>query len=417
MQDPQTTPSTPNSTPDRPWIFGLLIAPIAVLSNGLVGGVLSLLLRQHGVSSARQGAIISLLTLPQTIYFLWSPITDFWMRRRYWLIAGAVASAATIVVAFHQPNLASRFTVALMFLSACLCQLVVSSCGGMMGSLHKESSRRAASSYYQAGSLAFGAAAIFILALLADRFSLPTLGWICGALIALPALFALAAPHQDFIETSTFPETRHRIWLEVKTTFFRWEAVPYTLLMIFPMASGSAIGLLPGLATDYGVSAQQVAWMNGLAGALLTAGGAMSATLIPSRFRASISYLILSLINCIPLVILWLGPLHPSTYFLGATLYLFTIGTCYACFTGVVLEFLGVSGKTGSGRYSIINSLGNIPVVYMAYLDGLGSARFGPRGLPGTEAVVGGIGGILLLAWFLTRKPTPTPLDTIPTTT
>jgi Na+-driven multidrug efflux pump len=70
----------------------------------------------------------------------------------------------------------------------------------------------------------------------------------------------------------------------------------------------------------------------------------------------------------------------------------------------VVLEFLGHSGKSGSGRYSIINSLGNVPVLYMLRLDGWGGDKWGARGLAGTEAVVGAVGAAILLAYFLTRK-------------
>ncbi len=391
----------------RPWIFALLIAPVAVLSNGVISGVLSYLLRQQGIGSARGAAIISLLNLPQTIYFLWSPITDFWMLRRNWLILGSVASAALLVVAFHQPNLATSSAVALLFISACLCQLVVASCGGMMGALHVEGTRRRASSFYQAGSLAFGALGIFVLASLAGRYSLGTLGWITAALVSLPALVAFAAPRQDFIETSGLSDAMARLWSEFKATFIRWKAVPYTLTMIFPMASGAAIGLLPGLAVDYGVSGHQVAWMNGLGGAILTAAGALAATVVPAKVRAAVAYLSSGIVNAATLLILGLGPLHPATYFVGATLYLFTIGGCYALFTAVVLEFLGASGKSGSGRYSIINSLGNVPVAYMIFLDGRGYAHWGTRGLSLTEAILGTIGAVILLGWFLTRTGSP----------
>ena len=402
------TPS-PHTT-ERPWTFAFLVAPMAVLSNGVISGVLSYLLRQQGVGSARSASIISLLNLPQVIYFLWSPITDFWILRRTWLVLGAFASAALLVVAFHQPNLASPTAVTLIFLSACLCQLVVASCGGMLGTLHAEATRRRASSFYQSGSLAFGAAAIFVLASLAGKLSLGSLGWITAAFVVLPSLMVLAAPRQDFIQTSGLSQTLTRVWTEFKATFFHWRAIPYTLLMTFPMASGAAIGLLPGLAVDYGVSGHQVAWMNGLAGALLTAAGAMAATLVPARVRAAVAYLSAGLVNAATLAVLWLGPLRPSTYFVGATLYLFTIGACYALFTAVVLEFLGVSGKTGSSRYSIINSLGNVPVAYMILIDGKGYARWGARGLPATEAVLGAIGATVLLAYFLTRKrPTVQP--------
>jgi PAT family beta-lactamase induction signal transducer AmpG len=407
---------------ERPWLFGLLIAPMAVISNGIISGVLSYLLRQQGVGIGRSSEIISLLILPQTIYFLWSPITDFWMRRRTWLIVGAIAAALTMTAAFHGRRLDTPSSVALLFLSACFGQLIVSSCGGMMGTLRNEANRRKASSAYQGGSLGFGALGVFVLASLAARMGMGPLGWIAAALIALPALAAFAAPEQRLphgqeqgIE-QTMKQTWTRIWEEFKETFLCWRAVPYTLLMVFPIGSGAAIGLFPGIAQDYLVSGQHMAWMNGMAGALLMAAGSFAATLVPTRIRASVGYLFICLVNAVTLVALWLGPLRPSTYFIGTTLYLFTIGTCYALFTCVVLEFLGQSGKSGSGRYSIINSLGNIPVAYMTALDGRGGKLWGARGVAGTEAIAGIIGAAILLAYFLTRKPTERPVEVLSST-
>jgi len=389
---------------ERPWIFGLLIAPMAVLANGLFQGALSYLLRQQGVPIERIGEIVGLLILPQTIYFLWSPITDFLLPRRTWLILGSMAGAVTVAIAFRQKNLASPAAVGLMFFGGCLTQLVVSSAGGMMGAVKNERNRRLAGSFYQGGSLAFGALAIYVLTAMAAKVSQGELGWIVAALVGLPSLVALWAPKQEPIVDQRFGETMLRVWREFKGTFLRWKALPYTLCMLFPMASGAAIGLLPGIAQDYGVSGQQVGWMNGLGGALLTAAGALAATLIPARIRATVGYLSLGILNCVTLGVLWLGPQTPVNYFIGVTLYLFTIGTCYAMFTAVILEFLGDSGKSGSGRYAIINSLGNVPVAYMTTLDGWGGKHFGPRGLPGTEAVVGAVGASILLGYFLTRK-------------
>jgi MFS family permease len=461
---------------ERPWLFGLLIAPTAVLSNGLIAGALSYLLRQQGVSIGRSSQIISLLILPQSIYFLWSPVTDFWISRRTWLIVGAMGAALTMAAAFQGGRLDTPSAVALMFLSACFGQLIVASCGGLMGTLHSEVTRRRASAFYQGGSLAFGGLGIYVLATLTEKFSLGPLGWITAAFIAVPSFAAFAVPRPPLEKTedltvariqdsptknrffsgplpiailiivslillvkllgvpffgwiagaivllpilaacavkllpqeqaSALKQTFSCIGYEFKTTFFRWRAVPYTLVMLFPMCSGAAIGLLPGIAQDYGVTGQQMAWMNGIAGALLTAAGSLAATLIPTHVRAPVAYLSVGLINEAMIAILWLGPLRPSTYFLGATLFLFTIGACYSLFTAVVLDFLGKSGKSGCGRYSIINSLGNVPVAYMTAVDGHGGKLWGARGLAGTDAVVGAIGGALLLAYFLTRKRT-----------
>ncbi len=154
---------------------------MAVLSNGVIGGGLSYLFTRQGIGMAHGAEILSLLSLPQTIYFLWSPITDFWIKRRTWLMLAATTGGIGLAIVFQIPNLASPAAVTLLFLSACFAQLVVAACGGIMGSLRSEAVRRRASSFYQAGSLAFGAVGIFVVASLAERMSQGHLGWIdCG---------------------------------------------------------------------------------------------------------------------------------------------------------------------------------------------------------------------------------------------
>lgn len=397
----QVESGAPAGPHERPWLFAFLIAPMAVVSNGVIGGALAYILRSQGVSPAREGSIIALLNLPPIIYFLWSPVTDFWIRRRTWLIVAAVAASVAMLAAFGRSSLASSRAVALIFLSACLGQLVVAGCGGMLGTLHSERNRRRASSSYQAGSLAFGALAVFVLVSLAGRLSLTSLGWITAAMIALPALAAFAEPEERTAETRGASQNLARIWREFKATFFRWKAIPYVLTLTFPMGSGALIGLLPGLAPDYRMSGQQVAWINGVGGALLMAAGALSASLISTRVRAPVAYLLVCLTNALSTAVLWIGPQQQAIYIIGVVLFLFTVGAAYALFTAVVLEFLGFSGKSGSSRYAIINSLGNLPVAYMSFLDGRAYAFWGPRGEPGLDAVLSAFGGTLLLAHFI----------------
>jgi PAT family beta-lactamase induction signal transducer AmpG len=386
---------------ERPWLFGLLTAPAAVISIGLIGGSLSYLLRKEGVDPSRSGTLIALLTLPHVIYFLWAPITDFFIRRRTWLMAASVAASLALLAAFSQPRLASPLAVRLMFLCACFGVFVVAACGGMMGSLQTELNRRRASGFYQSGSLAFGAVAVFAVVSLASYLTIRSLGFSIAAMIVTPALFALAAPAQNMIREHGLAETRSRVWHEFRQTFLRWEAIPYTLLVTAPFCSGALIGLLPGLAVDYGVSGQQVAWINGFGGALLTIAGASSTSLIPIRIRAPIAFLLAGLLNAGAMAVIAVGPQRPATYFTGTVLFLFTIGAGYALFTGVVLEFLGGSGKSGSSRYAIINSLGNLPVAYVAYLDGRAYAHWGPRAMPAADAVLSAIGATVLMAHFV----------------
>jgi len=389
--------------PSRPWLYSLLIAPSAVLMNGVIqGGVLGYLGRQQGISGTRVADVVGLLALPTSIYFLWSPITDFLVRRRTWLLIGGILGGVLMAAAFASGRLDSRNSMVLMFLAACCSQLVVASCGGMMGAIGNARVKRVAGSFYQGGSMAFGAISISVLIALAGKVQASVLGLIAGVLIVAPALFAIAAPQQEQVEEADFSRTIRRVWAEFKTTFLNWKAIPYTLCLGLPIGSGAAVGLLTGVAQDYGVSGQSVAWMNGVGGALLLAGGALSVSLIPAQLRASVAYCLMGVVNAGCIAVLGFGPMRPATYFIGVALYLFTVGGCYALFTAVVLEFMGASGKTGSGRYSIINSLGNVPVIYTIKLDGWGGGHWGPRGISATEAVAGSVAGLIMLAYFLT---------------
>ena len=388
----------------RPWLFALLIAPAAVTANGVIqGGVLAYILSQSGIGSGEQSHLVSLLALPTTIYFMWSPLTDFLVRRRTWLLIGGLSAGMLMGISLAQNDLRSISTLVLMFLAACFSQLVVSSCGGMMGEFQSVRMRRNAGCFYQGAALGFGALAALVLIPLSDAGRHGLLGLAAGAMIALPALSAFAAPKQEVVGGETFGETWRRIRREFMETFWRWRAIPYTLCMLFPMGSGAAVALITGVAKSYGVNGAHVAWMNGFGGAVLMGAGSLAAALIPVKSRAPVVYLLIGLLNAVALAVTWLGPLRPTTYYLGVTLYLFATGAAYAYFTAVVLEFLGQSGKSGSGRYSIINSLGNVPVLYMIRLDGWGGDKWGPRGLSGADAVVSAAGALILLAYFLRR--------------
>ena len=386
---------------ERPWHYAFLIAPDAVISLGLVGGALSFLLRNEGVAPARAASITALIALPHAIYFLWGPITDFWFQRRTWVMIASATTAVMIGVIFHFSRLGSVWGVSLLFLAASIAVLVPAASGGMMATLRSELNRRRAGGFYQAGSLAIGAAAIFAIASLAGHHSLGFLGILVAAMVFLPSLVALAASSEPVVSENSAGQTAQRIWSEFKETFFRWEAVPYALIIGGPAGAGALIGLLGELARDYGVNGQQVAWINGVGGALLTSAGALAATLVPVRLRAPVVYLGLALLNAATACILAFGPLRPSVYFTGTVLYLLTVGACYSFTTAVILEFVGDSGKSGSSRYSIVNSLANVPVVYMIWLDGRGYALWGPRGMPGIDAAVSAVYASLLLTHFL----------------
>ena len=408
---PVAAPTTTRT--DRPWIFGLLIAPSAVVANGVIqGGVLTFLLTKQGMKIDAASHWITLIGLPTTLYFLYSPLTDFLVKRRTWLIFASFIAAALMFAAFRQPTLAESRALWLIFASGCISQLIVSSCGGMMGTLHTDRAKHTASGFYQAGSMAFGALATWLLIRESSRVALVALGWMAAVSIALPSLFALLAPPQPELRTDGFLATLQVLGRECRATFARWDAAPYLLFMLLPAGTGAAIGLLPGIAQNYGISGDQVAWMNGLLGALAIAAGSMITPLVPSRWPITRVALAVYIANALLLIAMACGPVRSWNYLAGTIAYLFTTGCCYSCGTAVLLEFLGASGKSGSGRYSVMNGLLNVPVLTMISVDGWAAARWGARGLPAIEGAAALATCVPMLIYVCMRPPRRTVIDT-----
>jgi PAT family beta-lactamase induction signal transducer AmpG len=291
----------------------------------------------------------------------------------------------------------------------CVVMLTAAALGGLMAQGVPERLKGRVSSFYQGGSLGWGALGGGGMLMLAQHMARGPLGLLTSAAIALPGLLALTIAEPPVMRhPGGFGEVMAKIGHEIKTTFWRWSALPVLLLLCSPMGSGAAQGLLPSIAVEYGVSGDSVAWMNGVAGGLLTAAGALliGFAKMPDDIRPA--YCWAGLANALSLGILCLGHPRPSIYFASVALYLLTVGACYALFTGLVLKLLGVSGKSGSTRYAIAVSLGNAPVAYMAKVDGWGYGRFGLRGLPGIDMAVSGGVAVCFLAWLWRPKKNAT---------
>ncbi len=383
------------------WLFGLLVLPYAVYANGFVNTVLAALLRADGMALDRIPNVVAVAVLPTTLYFLWSPLVDFWVRRRTWAAWASIGAGLVLGAVLQLPSLAAGDARALLVLGMAVVMLTSCAIGGLMAAVVPAGLKTRASGYYNAGSLGFGALSGGGLLWLSQHLARREFGLCCGLVVGLPGLLALLIAEPEVTgKGEPFWPVMQRMGTEFRETFFAWRKVPMLLLLCSPLGSGAALGLLSGMAPDYGVSMNGVALMNGVLGGLLSALGALliGYTKLPGDMRPVYAWA--GIANALTLGILLLGHPRPLTYYAASVLFSLTVGACYALFTGLVLQLLGVSGKSGGSRYAIAISLGNAPVAYMTAVDGLGAKWFGVKGLPGIDMVVSGTVAGLFLVWF-----------------
>ena len=384
-----------------PWLFAILNVPHAVVTGGVSGTLLSFLLRQQGVAPHAIANQRALLLLPGSLFFLWSPVTDFLLRRKTWVLLSTAASALTVMLALETRSYASKNAVTLLWTSSCLILLASAAMGGLISLLMRQEQKTRVGCFLQAGNLAGVAFSGGGLLLLAAHVSKAMLGLAAAALTLVPALPVLGFNEPPVSRrTKSFAEEMVLMGREFKKTFLRLSALPAVLLLVSPLGSGGAIGILSSIAKDYGVSGNQVAWTNGLIGGVLTFAGAVAMALMPAHFDIRMAYAVTGLVNAGVLGVFCFGTPRPWMYMVGWGLFLFTVGACWAMYSALVLKIVGAAGRSGCGRYAMGVSLANLPVAYMAALDGWGAKWFGPKGLPGMDMAVSGVASLAFLAWF-----------------
>jgi MFS family permease len=172
-----------------PWLFGFLGIPNG-LSNAIIVILMPYVLRRQGVAVDRIAEIVALASIPNVWYFLYSPVVDFGLRRRTWILLSATTAGLFAALAVLSSTGLLGVLTALLFASGAIGSLI-SSANGALLSLLDPGVRGRASGWYQAGNLGGGTVGGGVAIWLADRVSLPWLGLGVMALVVLPATAAL----------------------------------------------------------------------------------------------------------------------------------------------------------------------------------------------------------------------------------
>ena len=121
--------------------------------------------------------------------------------------------------------------------------------------------------------------------------------------------------------------------------------------------------------------------------------GSLCGVLIPGDWDRRLTYAGAGLTNALAVFVL-LSASRPSVYLSGTVLYMITEGFCWARFSALTVEIVGVETRDASTLYSVLSAAGTIPLLYMIRLDGFGFSKFGTHGLLWMDAA----GNLLVFA-------------------
>jgi MFS family permease len=390
----QTESSQPAPLHNVPALFAVLVLPYA-FTNSVTVLLMPYLLRKNGMAVDQIAKIVAIALLPSVWSFLWSPLADAGFRRRSWVLVsalGAGLAAAGAILDIHGSHLV---LTALLFLMNAFGGLLSSTCGALLTAM-PEWLRGRSSGWYQGGNSAGSAIGGGLVIWLGDHASLPVVAMLIVAAMVLPALAALFIEETGLIRRAIGAQLAGLA--QDLGDVFRARRTWLGLIFFLSPVSSAAIGnLISGVGEDYHASGNEVLWVTGIGGGLLSALGCFLGGIVADTMNRMVAYALAGGFSAVFGVYLGFAHATPFTYAVGYSGYAVAAGFGWAVATALVLDVVGNRKHAAASAYATLNATCNAPVTYMTLLDGVGYKHWGRPGLMATDAAANGVFGIILL--------------------
>ncbi len=372
----------------KPYYIFFLVLP-AGISGGFVTVVMPFLLTKNGFPVAVTAGIVAIAISANVWRFIWGPVVDISLSLKKWFWIGSISSTALLLLLCFIP-----FTVkgavllsGIVFISQVAATITLLPVNGFMANRIEKNKKGKASGWYQAGSLTGnglgGGAGLW----LATNYSLHLAGFILCVMCFLFALFILPINDIQHHKQNSLVHEIKNLGKEILAML----KIPVTLFVIIlvmtPIGSGAMANLWSAVAQDWKTDVSTVVLVTGIFSGLVSAVGCVAGGLIADRWGVWVAYLGSGAVCAIVTFIMALLPLLPTVYIGGVLVYAFSTGLVYAAFTSLTLFAIG--NKHVATKFSLIASLGNVPVVYVTSINGWVHDKFNSRYMLLTEAILG----------------------------
>lgn len=372
----------------KPWYIFFLVVP-AGISLGFASVTLPYLLTHNGFSVAQTAGIVAIGVSANLWRFLWGPLADLTLSLRKWYWIGILACTASLLLLCFTPftvNGAALLT-AIVFISQVAATLVLLPVSGFMAHRVDQNKKGRAAGWYQAGNLGGmglgGGAGLW----LATHYSIMVAGSIlCG----ISLVFAVVVLMIEDVQHDKDKKIIATIMVMGKdiVSMLKVPVILFVIVLIcLPIGTGAAANLWSAIAVDWKTDSNTVALVTGLLSGLVSVVGCVAGGYIADRWGNWISYLGAGSICALVTVSMALFPYEPAVYITGVLAYAFGLGLINAAFSSVLL--FAVGKKNVTTKYSLLSSLGNLPVVYMTSFNGWAHDKFNSKYMLMAEAGIG----------------------------
>ncbi len=356
------------------------------IGTGFLAVTLPFVLTKLGWSVAAIATLVAIGSSSNLWRFVWSPAVDLTLSTRTWYLVGLIPAAIAIGTLGAVPLRGGWIFTGLVFFSQVAGTIIILPVAGMIAHTVRDAAQGRASGWYQAGNLGGtgigGGLGVWLV-----THSSYTLACVILSVIMLACGLALRwVPNVHPIQGERIGTRVRALGRDFKVLIRSRKTLFVLLLVSSPIGIGAASFLWSAIAPEWQVSADTVALVTGTLAGVLSAVGCVVGGWLCDRVGRYWVFFGGGALLALTAVVMAVVPHTPNAYRMGVLVYAFLMGGPYGAFTAIVLSAIGKGAA--SGKYAIIASLGNLPVVYMTALDGWAHDYWNASGMLYFEAIV-----------------------------
>jgi MFS transporter, PAT family, beta-lactamase induction signal transducer AmpG len=435
-------------TPERsahPVLFVFMFVPMGI-SNGYVTVTLGFLLAGAGVGVDAIAVLGNWSLFPQVLKVLAGPLVDTTLSNKSWYLITAIVTGLLIAVTGFVPAAAANMALItiFVFLISVASAFTALAADSIMAHATNPEEKGRAGGWSQAGNLGGSAIGGGLGLWLAQNLTAggdraigqwltqhTSIAWFSNAglwlgnhveaavvggtavgLLCVLTSFALLfvseppAEHRESGFAKSIANVGRDLWSVVKSR----KGLLALVAMTLPIGAAAMTQLWAAVAQDWHASSNWVVLINGMLGGVITMVGCIVGGWICDRMSRMLAFNLFSLITCACALAAAFSPRTQEMYILYVGLYMLITGFCFAAWGAVVLEAIGKGAA--ATKYNLLAGIANLPIIYMAYLDGKAHVWHAPSWLPFdgttlmllTEAAVPVLGTLALVAFAQTTR-------------
>lgn len=372
-----------------PWVFIFLLLP-AGISIGFACVTLPFVLSEKAFAIATIGYITALGASANLYRFLWAPVVDTTLSLKKWYLLGGFISTisllAFLMIPMEKEN--TGVIIAVTFISQVAATFIMAPVSAYMAKAVRYEQKGRAAGWFQAGNLGGmglgGGAGIWLYQHF--NFSYSVIGLSLLSILCMAIIFKM--PEIKSIREINLKNQMNAIGSDLRDLIMTPLSLFAIFLVLSPIGSGAAANLWSSIATEWQVNGDTVALVTGTLSGLAGILGSLVGGWITDHVSRWWSYFGGGILSALVTLSMMAAGFIPFYYNTGVLVYSFAIGIVNAGFSGLLLHALGSKGLV-STKYSLMSSIGNLPVVYMTAFDGWVHDKYGTRSMLLGESVVG----------------------------